>query len=885
MRQGHHEDELFAAADRRGDLGACEKVVQSYGQEVLRTAYLLTDDRQRAWSMARTAFLELFKELPRLDVDVDLRARLLGHLGRTFLTPPAPDAGTQAPISVPLEGVAERFHVDDSRSRTRAALVLLDPPARLALVLRDLNALEVEQISLLLQQRPDVLPAALEASRRRVRGYIDLPPHEPLRATLTAAGFDAPSANLWPALADDAADMLRRAGSRSRMATTGVLVAVVAVLVIALVALFGGSPEESAVAEPLTNALNDPAPFPSFAPPVVGTSPARSVQMPSPLATGIVPDTLLMALEDAQASDGLADLSELRPGDSTPVRPVSESQQPTREEWPPLLSPDGRQLFITRYETGGSETRVILAAIDSTTFAENWQTELTTFPGSGSADGEPDVFVSLAVGSEQVYASLHSWQSGDPIRIMAFDLEHGRVETEWPVNMAGFTASDVHMIVPPGGDRLYLFAIMANGATIGGQMQLAFFGFQLPDGEQIHGKSLIEADGNRVFYLYQGNVTADGRSMYGLTHNGNSATLAVQFFDLSSATTQPPQPIRFRVEGSQLPIHEATSHDGRWLYVFSPLSAEVAIVDLQTRELLGIIPLDVQLDSGAGLAAAYPRDNTMQVSPDGSRLYAIGASTDGGSTTSGVWVIDTATWALTEHWLPESKPDRILLSGDGAMLYLHEQGSPMGAASEGMLWALDTATGSQVQTTELSSLPEAVEIQLQSLFSIYRQQYGRSPGLEDVQPEDNRAFTSLPAMEATMNPLSIRVGEPVTIDVRFIDPLSQEPLVEGRSDGRYQPSNGVRAVLTNSSGEAGDIILELGRAGYAEYRGTVVIPGPGDWTLSIVNDGSSPQTAGRLVTTNATVEVQRIPPGIGTGSFNVVPEGDPGYYSPAPPEP
>lgn len=384
--------------------------------------------------------------------------------------------------------------------------------------------------------------------------------------------------------------------------------------------------------------------------------------------------------------------------------------------------------------------------------------------------------------------------------------------------------------------------------------------------------------------MYQGNISADGQSMYGLTRGESSGSLALQFFDLFSGAAQPPEQIPFGVEGGQLPFQEAASHDGRWLYVFSPLSAEMAVVDLQARALLGIIPLDVQLETGNTLAGAYPQDNTMQISPDGTRMYATGGATDGGSSTSGVWVIDTSTWTVMDHWLPESSPSRLLLSGDGQTLYLHEQGSQPGAPA-GRLWAVDTASGEQILDDDLSFLPESTEIELQSLAGIYRKQFGRSPNLEDVQPVDNRAFTSLPAMQATLNPLSIRVGEPVTIDVRFIDPFSKEPLVEGRADSRYQPSNGLRAVLTNSTGDAGDIILELGRLGYAEYRGTAVIPGPGDWTLSIVNDWSDPQAAGQLVTTNASVEVRRRPPGIGAGSFNVVPEGDPGYYSPAPPDP
>ena len=887
MRQGsvqfgHDGDESFDAAGQPADLESCRRIVQSYGQDLLRTAYLLTDDRQRAWSITRLAFLRLFEALPRLDRDADVRVLLLGHSGQVFLAPPPADASTHAPLSFPLDGARARFQVDDARSRTRAALTLLDPTARLTLLLRDLHGVEVEQISALVQQRPDVLTAGLEASRQRVRSYVDLPPHEHLLRTLTSAGFDAPSVDLWPALADDVAELLRRAGSKARMLTAGVLVVVAAVFVVVLVALFGNAPDTRVIAEPVSDGVGDPAPFPTIVfPASIGTSPARSTQPSATVATEVVPATLFMALEDERVSNGLTNLTEFHPGQPIGIPSITDGPRPAREDWPPLLAPDGRQMFITRYEAGNSETRIVVSAIDSTTLAVNWQAELTQLPGALSIDRKPDVLVRLAVDDERVYATLHAWQSRALIQVVVLDSNDGRVVNQWPVNMAGLAANDVRLILPPGGDRLYVFAIVQDVSAIGGLMQLGFYGYQLPDGEQVHAKSLIESDANRVFYLYQGNVAADGRSMYGLTYAGRTHSLAVQFFDLFTATVQRPEKIPFRVEGGELPFQTATSHDGRWLYVFSPLSFEMAIVDLESRNLLGIIPLDVQLEHRTSLSGAYLADNTMQVSPDGTRIYAIGATTEEGTQTSGVLVIDTSTWTVTDHWLRQSTPGRLLLSGDGRTLYLHEQGVSIKGGIAGRLWIVNTATGTQIAHDSPMVLPDSISVELQSLVGIYRQQYGFSPNLADVRPVDNRAFTSLPSVEATIEPLSISPGQRITIDVRFVDPLSKEPLVEGQSDPRFRPESGVRAVLSNTSGEAEDIILALGHAGYSEFRGTVVVSAPGEWILSIVNDWSGVQSAGQLMTTNTRVEVLAHPIGFRTGSFNVVPEGDPGYYSPS----
>jgi DNA-directed RNA polymerase specialized sigma24 family protein len=875
VREGftHIEDDgTLVAACRAGDLGSCEQVVRRYALETLRTAYLLTDNHQRAWAITRTAFLHLFRELPKLDQDVDLRTRTLCHAATAFLSPAELPTVPVPLASPPVEGRPERYQVDDTRTRTRATLALIDPPARAALILREFNGLSVEQISSLLDERTDLTTVNLESSRRRIRNQMSMRADDSLRAAFSEAAFDAPSGNLWMVLEDEIAEIQRRAGHRSRIMST-VAVMIVITLLVGTLALLLRAPETEDVdaSDALLGAdpVIDPSPFPAIAPPrATGTNPARAVRLPPAPPTNVVPDTLLLALQGDGATDGLAHLLEFRPRHSIPIRSLIDWNRPSREHWSPMLSPDGQSLLVSHFESRSSETLVMVSAISSENRAVQWQAELARVPAVPLGD-RLDVFVSLAVDEELVFVTLHFWRENDLIELVVLDLETGEHVNRWPVNISGRMANDVRVLRPPEGERVYVFAITQGQPALSGQMHISFYGYEVRTGREVHGKTFVEADDRRVFYIYQGHVTADGRSLYGVTYRSNTGALSVQFFDLATATVQPALRVPFSVEGSREPVQEAVSHDGRWLYIFSPLAVEIAIVDLEQRRLHGVIPLDVQLASGTTLGSANLTRNTMQISPDGSRIYAISSAFSRAMTGSGVWVIDTASWQLTGHWLPESAPVQILLNGDGSILYLHERSPSIGAVAHGEVLAIDTSTGQQLFREDLRFLSDTAEIQLESLAGLYRKQYGLSPVVADTRTVDNRAFTSLPAIDAAVTPMEIQAGAQVRIEVRFIHPLSGNLLAGDQDDVRFQSPPGLRAVLSDGSRDSRDIIVELGRRGYAEYHGSVTVDIPGLWSLSLVNDWSEGAALNQLVSTRATVKVISPRPGIGSGSLRM----------------
>jgi dipeptidyl aminopeptidase/acylaminoacyl peptidase len=117
--------------------------------------------------------------------------------------------------------------------------------------------------------------------------------------------------------------------------------------------------------------------------------------------------------------------------------------------------------------------------------------------------------------------------------------------------------------------------------------------------------------------------------------------------------------------------------------------------------------------------AKVPFSERLQVSPDGRRLYTIGTRQDHDlARADGVWVIDTSTWQIEQHWLAGSEPWAVLLSTDGRYLIVQD---PPGQRS-GVLHVFDTASG--VETPVATPLDNGV---LFSVPDLYAERYGHAP--------------------------------------------------------------------------------------------------------------------------------------------------------------
>jgi dipeptidyl aminopeptidase/acylaminoacyl peptidase len=276
--------------------------------------------------------------------------------------------------------------------------------------------------------------------------------------------------------------------------------------------------------------------------------------------------------------------------------------------------------------------------------------------------------------------------------------------------------------------------------------------------------------------------------------------------------------------------------------VLSPLSGELAIVDLVSRRVLQSATLDLpatapRSEEGpfGGLWASLrgllvsealakvPFSERLQVSPDGRRLYAIGARPErNGVRADGVWVIDTQAWRLAHHWLAGSEAWTVLLSADGRSLYV--QDPPGGGAGSGALRVVDTATGGEVSRTDPLG-----NGQVSTVAELYRDRYGRSPRATDAARAAGTTFVPVAPMVVDVSPRQGVAGDAVTLEARFVDAAGRtvEP---GQADVRFEPPAHVVAILSRGADPNDRQTVPLDPASYAIYQGSAILSAPDSWS-------------------------------------------------------
>jgi hypothetical protein len=351
----------------------------------------------------------------------------------------------------------------------------------------------------------------------------------------------------------------------------------------------------------------------------------------------------------------------------------------------------------------------------------------------------------------------------------------------------------------------------------------------LPDGREEARHAPVASPGGTDL-IWNGQMSADGRTLFATTCADGCTRRRILFLDLAAGA----------LRGVDLPLHdprslatqEGLSHDGRRLYVFAPSAGEVAVVDLDDRRLEQSVLVDAaaarsephllaralaglrRLVVAEALAKSYSL-GALQLSPDGRRLYAIGADPAHDDRPDGVWAIDTSTWRVTGRWLAGAWPVKLLQSADGRWLYVQEMPPPPGTGT-GPLHVLDAATG--VRRSVADGLSGQ---QLFSVVDLYRDTYGRSPVA--ARPSTPRQ-PPLAEMAVAVGPNTVVGGDAVAVELRFVDP-SGRALAPGQPDLRYEPPARVTATLEPRHGGERQT-LELAGAAHGVYRGSLALPAP-----------------------------------------------------------
>ena len=182
VRGEKEQEQRWLAACRKGDGAACARIVRAYQDIALRTAFLMTNDRQAAEDVAQNAFLNAFRGLHRFDLGRPFRPWFLTilanearmHLRVQRRQPSVPLDG-QAPPGTEADALLARLIRDDERARVRAALAELEEPFRTAVVLHYFNDLSLAEIADATDSAPGTVKSRLFRGRQQLREKLRLP--------------------------------------------------------------------------------------------------------------------------------------------------------------------------------------------------------------------------------------------------------------------------------------------------------------------------------------------------------------------------------------------------------------------------------------------------------------------------------------------------------------------------------------------------------------------------------------------------------------------------------------------------------------------------------------------------------------------------------------
>ena len=164
-------------ACQRGETRAFAQLVQIYQDAAVRTAYLMTGDRQAAEDVAQNAFLNAFRHLHRFDPDRPFRPWLLGIVAneaRRYRRDQRrhPTAVLDQDLAATAEPLLSHVVREDERARVRRALAELAEPFRTTAVLYYLGELSVEEVASAVGCRTGTVKSRLHAARRQLRTLL-----------------------------------------------------------------------------------------------------------------------------------------------------------------------------------------------------------------------------------------------------------------------------------------------------------------------------------------------------------------------------------------------------------------------------------------------------------------------------------------------------------------------------------------------------------------------------------------------------------------------------------------------------------------------------------------------------------------------------------------
>ncbi len=832
---------------------AIRQLVRQYQDELLRTAYLLTGDREDAIRLASATFLEYFQALSVSSPERDVRSWLLELLGETFVSGQTADiSALEFPSEVCSPATTshlQHFNVDDEPARVKAILLRLDRQTRTALVLIGFNGLDANVVAQITGQTLENQRSALERAKDRVAEATGRPDRK-LRIPLSAVAIAAPQLDLWQYLEEPLGRIETRHQHRNRLLTGGVAGAAGLVLLFGLVWLFAADAFDE---QQTTPPVSDPVLTATVAN-VAGLQPTAVPDEPevepasvpaSRSAAGEIPDlqmvtnTRFFDFENVYSS--VTSLRVTGPPASQPIY-IENAERPFG------ISPDGSwALFI------------------GTTWNGDYPQGLTKLTAYQTEDGEigwqqfyeDTAPVAVALTLEQAYVASYDGQ------LHSYSLWTGTKTGSW--QLAGPAAEDVgvgndenspaeHLIqlfVAPNQRRLYAYF-----ATDGSQTEpptRTLRSYLLPGMTLVSSQSKAMEPSSDNWWIFDFSIwdawpTADGSSLYALMLT-ETDDFAIRFLDLDSNAIDEVVLPFYSDDGRLIP-HIVPSNSGRWLYAISGDGQRVALIDLLERRLERVSPIDDSM-VGRGVESVNYYDQQRQTGPwmsaltlDGERLYlAMSSAYDDPAASTTILTIDVRTWKIVDRWKFDGRVRQLVASADGERLEMYLE-YPNSFIEPGVLESRvvmvdreGTVTSERPVATYLPIAEPIGIVKLLSLLDTYQRQFGHAPAVGGRKPADAELRSTLPELEITAASPTIASGTQVDIAVRFLDPVSGETLAETRPDVRGDADTALTITLTN--GDAEPVILQPSRMDDSVYRALATLETPGSWAATVtVNDGN-----------------------------------------------
>ena len=798
-----------AQAAPQGGEHAVATAVRMHQEELLRAAYLLSGDEERAAELAEQTLLAMLRADIHLREDAERRAWLLRTLAAGYLS--APNAGRAGGSARPAVATdAMRFNVDDERARLWAALDRCDPAQRLALVLHDFDQLDEETVAGLARWTTPELRQRLRTARERLRDGAGARQDQPAQTLLMSLSMNAPRVDLWPRLAEPARRQVASERRRQYAWTGGVLAMLVLSLLIGVIWLGGGLGDDDGARGQLPT--SSPSATSIETPPVL-PPPSATLPAARPLAT--VADLYLLRAEQQPTllTDGAGLRIEL---------PGSPEQT--------ALSPDGRWLVYVDSERRAGEDYAVLVAVDTTSAELVWQRELEGSGGRPVVTGEQVIVIEAGPGrSRSPSLAAYALTDGAPLR--AWELDPHPATDGWE------RTDEVYLYLTPEGDELLVVTMQVDTIAAVAARTVRTYTLPVlePSGTVDDTIEIVRGRWGPAFDFTAAHQTPDGSSLY--SPSTDDASAAIQFFDLATAQVEsvelPALGLGLESLWSRANANTVLSHDGRSLYLIAR-SGDVAVVDLLERRLALRFPLDLN-----GVAPATPGvagwswgDDGGVFSADGSRLYLlhafVGQSTINDPTAyTVVWAVDVAQWRVLESRQVPGVVQSMALSADGMQLMFATR-----VAGAAQVHALDVASGQVIDVTAGYTLKEGVDtLELRGLGQLYQRQYGLTPAVGDSTPHDLAAFETLPQIDLQVDRKLLAAGGQAIFEVRLLHPADQTPVRAGQSGVRLDPAANV--TLTLSHAEADDLFVIPVRLEDGVYRAGLPLPELGAWDATL----------------------------------------------------